>query len=113
MRISAEDYINMSLEELIDKANSSPNESEIPFISLVLTAQSSKDQAKTSRRMFIVSMASLLIALCSVITSWVETTSKMNSFEEFESRIKALELVNEELETRLSQVELLETQIKQ
>lgn len=114
MKVTAEDYMKMPHEALIDKANSSSLESEIPFITAVLAAQASKDQARTSKRMFIVSIVSLFIALCSVVVSWAQTNNEKGNNEELEHRVKSLELKNIDLNTKLSQLETLdvETSIK-
>ncbi|MCL1487563.1 hypothetical protein MIH18_03480 [Marinobacter sp. M3C] len=77
---SAQEYLNASLEEIVERANQNPNESEIPFVTALLSAKASRDQKAASNRMFWIALATTLIAVLSLVNSYY-SNQKASTYE--------------------------------
>jgi uncharacterized protein YlxW (UPF0749 family) len=91
---TASEYLSASLEDIVERANKSTSESEIPFVTALLSAKASRDQKTASNRMFWVAVVTTVIAVVSLATT---ISSRTNS--------DALETYVRDLVEHLSQQE--------
>jgi uncharacterized protein YlxW (UPF0749 family) len=68
--LTGKEYLAASLEDVIDRANKSSNQSEIPFVTALLAAKSHENLRKTSNRMFYVAIVTTVIAVLSLVQSY-------------------------------------------
>ncbi|WP_430009640.1 hypothetical protein [Methylophaga lonarensis] len=73
---TASDYLSASLEDIIERADKSHLQSEIPFVTALLSAKASRDQKASSNRMFWVAAVTTVIAALSFATTF---SSRNNS----------------------------------
>ncbi|MES2208562.1 MAG: hypothetical protein V4525_17435 [Pseudomonadota bacterium] len=79
---TASEYLNASLEEIIERANKSTSESEIPFVTALLSAKAYRDQKSISTKMFWTSIATAFIALFSLMNNYLDSKSKAETEKE-------------------------------
>ncbi len=96
---SSEEYLSASLEEVIDRANKSQAESEIPFITALFAAKAFENQKKTSNKMFYVAIISTFIALLSIAFTYFESERKT----EIENKIEITQKEVNNLQSDLDQ----------
>ncbi|MEX0739828.1 MAG: hypothetical protein WD071_10855 [Pseudohongiella sp.] len=69
-RPTGKEYLSASLEDVIDRANKSSNESEIQFVTALFSAKSLDNQRKTSNKMFYVAFLTTMIAALSLAQNY-------------------------------------------
>lgn len=81
---SAQEYLDASIEEIIERTNKSPQESEIPFVTALLAARANRDQKSTSNRMFYMAIITTLITSFTLLFSWFNSNNKTKNEIEVE-----------------------------
>jgi len=100
---TAAEYLAASIEEIVERANKSTSESEIPFVTALFAAKSHQDQKKTSNKMFYVAIVTTFIAALSLAQSYLSSHQNTKMEEE-------LKLVKSEI--ALQEQELTELKVK-
>ncbi|EOD9423332.1 hypothetical protein [Vibrio campbellii] len=95
---SSKQYLEASIEDVIDRANKSSSESEIPFVTALFAAKANEIQKKTSDKMFWVAVISVLVALLSLGNSF---------FSSVQTNKQSIELTNVKTDV-LEQKKLIE-----
>lgn len=73
---TASEYLDASIEEIIERANKSSSESEIPFVTALLAAKAHRDQKSVSNKMFGVAIVTTFVALLALAQSYLESKDK-------------------------------------
>lgn len=66
---SGKKYLDASLEDVLDRANDSQNQSEIPFVSAVLAAKANRDQARAAKWTSFTASVSAFVAILALLNS--------------------------------------------
>jgi hypothetical protein len=103
---TASDYLSASVEEVVERANNSTNQSEISFVTALFAAKSHQDQKITSNRMFHVALITTFIAVISLGQSFF--SSMQNSKKTEELTIIREKLANHEKQI-IQQIEKIAT----
>lgn len=111
---TAKEYLSASLEDVIDRANKSSNQSEIPFVTALFAAKSHENQRKTSNKMFYVAIITTIIATLSLVQSYYssvrvtagkqEIASIRDTISEQETQIIELQIKVSATESKLESI---------
>jgi len=106
---TASEYLSASVEDIIERANKSAVESEIPFVTALFAAKSHQDQKKTSSKMFYVAVITTIIAAMSLGQSYISSgqdAEKIKEVNSIRNELKGQERAIFELKERLIAIEL-------
>ncbi len=103
---SGKEYLDAPLEDVIDRANQSNNESEIPFVSAVLSAKANRDQRQAARQTFFTAIASVVVAGLSLISSVVIYRAQSQQEDRLRTELTSLASKYEALNQKLQQSEI-------
>lgn len=103
---SGKEYLDASLEDVIDRANNSKNESEIPFVSAVLSAKANRDQRKAAQQTFFTAIASVVVAILALISSVLIYRAQSQQEDTLKSELSSLVGKYEALNQKLQQSEV-------
>lgn len=112
---TASEYLSASVEEIIERANKSSVESEIPFVTALFAAKSHQDQKRTSNKMFYVAVITTIIAAMSLGQSYISSRQEAEEIKEINSirnELKGQERSIFELKERLIAIELAADALK-
>ncbi|MBL8498526.1 hypothetical protein ABF87_03555 [Nitrosomonas sp. JL21] len=112
---TASEYLSASVEEIIERANKSSVESEIPFVTALFAAKSHQDQKRTSSKMFYVAVITTMIAAMSLGQSYISSrqdADKINEINSIRSELKGQESSIFELKEKLIAIELAADALK-
>lgn len=108
---SGKDYLEASLENVIDRANLCSNESEIPFVSAVLSAKANRDQRKAAKQTLFTAIASAIVAVLSLISSVVIYRAQAQQEGPLKAELVALTANYEALKEKLHVSEIGQTRL--
>lgn len=103
---SGKEYLEASLEDVIDRANNSKNESEIPFVSAVLSAKANRDQRQAAQQTFFTAVASVVVAILALISSVLIYRAQSQQEDTLKSELSSLVGKYEALNQKLQQSEI-------
>ena len=112
---TASEYLSASVEEIIERANKSSVESEIPFVTALFAAKSHQDQKRTSSKMFYVAVITTMIAAMSLGQSYISSRQDAEKIKEINSirnELNGQERSIFELKERLIAMELVVDALK-
>ena len=112
---TATEYLSASVEEIIERANRSSVESEIPFVTALFAAKSHQDQKRTSSKMFYVAVITTMIAAMSLGQSYISSSQEADKIKEINSirnELKDQERSIFELKERLIAIESVAEALK-
>lgn len=103
---SGKEYLDAPLEDVIDRANQSRNESEIPFVSAVLSAKANRDQRQAAKQTFFTAIVSVVVAVLSLISSVVIYRAQSQQEDTLRTELTSLANKYEALNQKLQQSEI-------
>lgn len=103
---SGKEYLDAPLEDVIDRANQSINESEIPFVSAVLSAKANRDQRQAAKQTFFTAIVSVVVAVLSLISSVVIYRAQSQQEDTLRTELTSLANKYEALNQKLQQSEI-------
>lgn len=103
---SGKEYLDAPLEDVIDRANQSINESEIPFVSAVLSAKANRDQRQAAKQTFFTAIVSVVVAVLSLISSVVIYRAQSQQENTLRTELTSLANKYEALNQKLQQSEI-------
>ena len=109
------EYLSASLEDVIDRANSKPIESEIPFVTALFAAKSHENQRKTSRNMLYVALVTIAIASLSLAQNYfsmVQNTKKERELSAIKELVSGQDKRITELQAKILSIEDLMQSLK-
>lgn len=108
---TAAEYLSASLEDIVTRANKSTSESEIHFVTALLSAKANRDQKRTSSKMFWVAVVTVLIALLSLIATYVAIGQESKTVEEIVVAKREVNELKKSMETTYSEMKALENEL--
>lgn len=103
---SGKEYLDAPLEDVIDRANQSRNESEIPFVSAVLSAKANRDQRQAAKQTYFTAIVSVVVAVLSLISSVVIYRAQSQQEDTLRTELTSLANKYEALNQKLQQSEI-------
>lgn len=103
---SGKEYLDAPLEDVIDRANKSTHESEIPFVSAVLSAKANRDQRQAARQTFFTAIASVVVAVLSLISAVMIYRAQSQQEDSLKTELTSLASKYEALNQKLQQSEI-------
>ena len=103
---SGKEYLDASLEDVIDRANNSKNESEIPFVAAVLSAKANRDQKQAAKQTFWTALASVVVAVLSLVSSVVIYRAQSLQEDTLKGELASLTSKYEDLNRKVQQSEV-------
>lgn len=105
---TASEYLAASVEEVVERANKSSTESEIPFVTALFSAKSNQDQKRASNKMFYVAVTTTILAAITLglnYFSFKENAKKIEEITIIRGELTSQENIVVELKERISGME--------
>ena len=103
---SGKEYLEAPLEDVIDRANKSTHESEIPFVSAVLSAKANRDQRQAAKQTFCTAIASVVVAILSLTSTVLIYCAQSQQEDSLQNEFTSLSSRYEALNQKLQQIEI-------